>query len=254
MADAIACGSVMDLGSLKAIEKQIVQLLAARQEDMMAAMRVQKDEQARRSATRLDSEHQAARVHDFGLFVGGEASLQNNDGGHVKVKIVSMDKEGNSASDSVTLASNGSQKKVQVIRLRPLVAQKCERLGWCEIEYLVGVVRTTKIRHARTNRKQLGTFINRGIGHRLSRKQVHRFWPQCPDSTVSYRSLSWDDKWTWKHPDFYTFFVSYRRLNGNCCSCRAGFSIFTSCWFSCVGTIIDQIKNPKVLGHLVHVI
>ena len=30
---------------------------------------------------------------------------------------------------------------------------------WCEIEYLVGAVRTTKIRHARTNRKQLGIYI-----------------------------------------------------------------------------------------------
>ena len=30
---------------------------------------------------------------------------------------------------------------------------------WCEIEYLVGAVRTTKIRHARTNRKQLGICI-----------------------------------------------------------------------------------------------
>ena len=122
VADAIACVPDIDLGSLKATEKQTVQLLAARQEDMMAAMRVQKDEQARRSAMRLDSEHQAARVHDFGLSVGDEASLQNNDGGHVKVKIVSMDKEGNSAQ--VTLASNGSQKKVQVTRLRPLAAQK----------------------------------------------------------------------------------------------------------------------------------
>ena len=67
-----------------------------------------------------------ARVHDFGLSVGDEDSLQNNDGGHVKVKIVSMDKEGSSAQ--VTLASNGSQKKVQVTMLRPLAAQKCERL------------------------------------------------------------------------------------------------------------------------------
>ena len=28
--------------------------------------------------------------------------------------------------------------------------------------------------------------------------------------------MSWDGKWTWKHPDFYTVFVSYTRLNGNC--------------------------------------
>ena len=126
VADAIACVPDIDLGSLKATDKQTVQLLAARQEDMLSAMRVQKDEQARRSAMRLDSEHQAARVHDFGLSVNDEASLQNNDGGHVKVKIVSMDKEGNSAT--VTLASNGSSKKVQVTRLRPLAAQKCERL------------------------------------------------------------------------------------------------------------------------------
>ena len=28
-------------------------------------------------------------------------------------------------------------------------------------------------------------------------------------------SLSWDEKWTWNHPDFYIFFVSYERLNGN---------------------------------------
>ena len=27
---------------------------------------------------------------------------------------------------------------------------------------------------------------------------------------------SWDDKWTWNHPDFYIFPVSYERLNGNC--------------------------------------
>ena len=48
---------------------------------MLSAMRVQKDdhEQARRSAMRLDGGHQAARVHDFGLIAGDEASLQNND-------------------------------------------------------------------------------------------------------------------------------------------------------------------------------
>ena len=102
VADAIACVPDLDQGSLKAIEKQTVQLLAARQEDMTAAMHVQKDDQVHRSATRLDSEHQTARVHNFGLSVGDEASLQNNGGGHVKVKIVSMDKEDNSAQ--VTLA------------------------------------------------------------------------------------------------------------------------------------------------------
>ena len=31
--------------------------------------------------------------------------------------------------------------------------------GWCEIQCLVGAMRTTKIRHARTNRKQLSVFI-----------------------------------------------------------------------------------------------
>ena len=31
-------------------------------------------------------------------------------------------------------------------------------------------------------------------------------------------SLSWDDKWAWKRPDLYILFVSYKRLNGNCCS------------------------------------
>ena len=48
-------------------------------------------------------------------------------------------------------------------------------------------MRTTKIRHARTNRKQHGVFIfgNESRGHRLSRNQVHQFWSQCPDSTVS---------------------------------------------------------------------
>ena len=29
-------------------------------------------------------------------------------------------------------------------------------------------------------------------------------------------SLSWDEKWTWNHPDFYIFPVSYERMNGNC--------------------------------------
>ena len=27
-------------------------------------------------------------------------------------------------------------------------------------------------------------------------------------------SLSWDEKWTWGHPDFYISFVSYHDLNG----------------------------------------
>lgn len=106
-----------DLGPLKATEEQIVQLLAARQGGMMSGIRIQKDEQARRSATRLDGEQQTVRVPDFGLSVGNEAPLQKNDGGHVKVRIVSMDKAGNSAS--VTLASNGDKKKVQMTRLRP---------------------------------------------------------------------------------------------------------------------------------------
>ena len=26
--------------------------------------------------------------------------------------------------------------------------------------------------------------------------------------------MSWDEKWTWGHPDFYIFFVSYHDLNG----------------------------------------
>ena len=30
---------------------------------------------------------------------------------------------------------------------------------------------------------------------------------------------------------------------------RAGLSIFTSCWFSCVGTMIDQIKKARVLAN-----
>ena len=30
--------------------------------------------------------------------------------------------------------------------------------------------------------------------------------------------MSWDEKWTWKHPDFYSFFVSYERFDGNCCT------------------------------------
>ena len=38
------------------------------------------------------------------------------------------------------------------------------------------------------------------------------------DSEYTYISLSWDDKWTWKHPDFYIFSVSSERLNGNCCT------------------------------------
>ena len=25
--------------------------------------------------------------------------------------------------------------------------------------------------------------------------------------------MSWDEKWTWGHPDFYIFFVSYHDLN-----------------------------------------
>jgi hypothetical protein len=29
-------------------------------------------------------------------------------------------------------------------------------------------------------------------------------------------SLSWDEKWTWKHPDFYFLFVSYERFDGKC--------------------------------------
>ena len=45
---------------------------------------------------------------------------------------------------------------------------------WCEIEYLVGAVRTTKIRHARTNRKQLGIFI---FGNKS------RYWTQIVAKT-----------------------------------------------------------------------
>ena len=26
-------------------------------------------------------------------------------------------------------------------------------------------------------------------------------------------SLSWDEKWTWNHPDFYIFFVSFERFD-----------------------------------------
>ena len=69
---------------------------------------------------RLDGEHQAARVHDFGLKAGDEASLQNNDGGHVKVAISTMDVKTNSAH--VTLSS-GALKRVQVTELRPLATQ-----------------------------------------------------------------------------------------------------------------------------------
>ena len=27
-------------------------------------------------------------------------------------------------------------------------------------------------------------------------------------------SLSWDEKWTWNHPDFYILFVSFERFDG----------------------------------------
>ena len=91
VADAIASVPDFDLGSMKPTNSQIVQLLADSQEDILSAVRVQKDEQAWRSAIRLDGEHQAARIHDFGLKAGDEASLQNNDGGHVKVTISTMD-------------------------------------------------------------------------------------------------------------------------------------------------------------------
>ena len=64
-------------------------------------------------------------MHDFGLKAGDEASLQNNDGGHVKVTISTMDVKTNSAQ---VIMSSGSLKKVQVTRLRPLAAQKSERL------------------------------------------------------------------------------------------------------------------------------
>lgn len=123
--DAIANVPDCDLGSMKQTDSQIVQLLADRQEDILSAVRVQKDEQARRSAMRLDDEHQAARVYDFGLKAGDEASLQNNDGGHVKVTILTMDVKTNSAQ---VVLSSGTLKKVQVTRMRPLAAQKSERL------------------------------------------------------------------------------------------------------------------------------
>ena len=109
---------------MKPTSSQIVQLLVDRKEYILPTVRVQKDEQARRSAMRLDGEHQAARVHDFGLKAGDEATLQNNDGEHVKVTISTMDVKTNYAN--VTLSS-GALKKVQVTPL------PCARGLWLSV-------------------------------------------------------------------------------------------------------------------------